>query len=115
MAHGNDLLFHCQYPLPPRYDSRTVRCLQGRGLSGWRLFLPDDFHVLWQQGKAIGREGDKGGKVHLLPRDNPELMTLAQAQLTELLTQYGPIDVIFFDGDPTGLREVAWELQPTAS
>ena len=47
-----------------------------------------------------------------LPKDNPELMQIAKAQITELLTEYGPIDMIFFDGDPTGLRELAWKLQP---
>ncbi len=34
------------------------------------------------------------------------------AQVRELLTHYGPIDVIFFDGVADGLKELAWELQP---
>jgi alpha-L-fucosidase len=33
-------------------------------------------------------------------------------QVRELMTNYGPIDVIFFDGPPEGLRELAWKLQP---
>ncbi len=35
-----------------------------------------------------------------------------QAQIKELLTKYGPIDVMFFDGQPEGLKELAWKLQP---
>ena len=63
--------------------------------------------MLWQQGKVIRRRGDD-----VLPKDNPELMQLAKDQLTELLTNYGAIDAIFFDGDATGIREHAWSLQP---
>jgi len=29
-----------------------------------------------------------------------------------LLTNYGSVDVIFFDGPPEGLRELAWKTQP---
>ena len=35
-----------------------------------------------------------------------------QAQVRELLTNYGPVDVIFFDGVADGLKELAWSLQP---
>jgi alpha-L-fucosidase len=34
------------------------------------------------------------------------------AQVEELMTRYGPIDVVFFDGEPQGLRDRAWKLQP---
>ena len=30
------------------------------------------------------------------------------------MTNYGPIDVVFFDGEPEGLRDLAWKLQPDA-
>jgi alpha-L-fucosidase len=46
------------------------------------------------------------------PSNNPGLLALDKAQIKELLTRYGPIDVIFLDGPPEGLREEAWELQP---
>src|SRR5262249_37415464 len=36
-----------------------------------------------------------------------------QAQIRELLTHYGSIDILFFDGASEGLKELAWELQPT--
>ena len=31
------------------------------------------------------------------------------------MTQYGNIDVVFLDGAPEGLREVAWQAQPRTS
>ena len=46
------------------------------------------------------------------PVNNPGLMNLDLAQMRELMTNYGPIDVVFLDGDPTGLRDLAWKLQP---
>jgi alpha-L-fucosidase len=43
---------------------------------------------------------------------NPDLLRYDQAQVRELLTHYGPIDIAFFDGEPQGLRDLAWKLQP---
>ena len=39
-------------------------------------------------------------------------MEFDNAQIRELLTTYGPIDIFFIDGDATGLREQAWETDP---
>lgn len=77
------------------------------GLAIGVYFSPDDFHVLWKQCIPIARR-----KPGVLPKDNPELMALAKDQIRELLTNYGNVDVIFFDGDPTGLKDLAWDLQP---
>ena len=49
------------------------------------------------------------------PRNNPGLMKLDLAQVQELMTNYGPIDIVFFDGEPQGLRDLAWKLQPKPS
>ena len=70
-------------------------------------FSPDDFWVLHRQGHDISRARPEAN-----PLNNPELMAHNQAQLRELLTQYGPIDVLFFDGVADGLKQLAWELQP---
>lgn len=69
-------------------------------------FSPDDFWLLHQQGHEISRDGKTVNPVH-----NPELMAHNQAQLRELLNNYGPIDVLFFDGVAEGLKQLAWELQ----
>jgi len=46
------------------------------------------------------------------PRNNPGLMKLDLTQVQELMTKYGPIDVVFLDGEPQGPRDLAWKLQP---
>ena len=35
-----------------------------------------------------------------------------KAQVTELLTNYGFIDMMFFDGEAEGLKQLTWELSP---
>lgn len=77
------------------------------GIAPGLYFSPDDFHWLWRNGKAIQRETPE-----VMPKNNPGLMTLDRAQLRELLTGYGAIDVLFIDGPPEGLTALAWELQP---
>jgi alpha-L-fucosidase len=46
------------------------------------------------------------------PVNNPGLMAYDKAQLKELLTNYGKIDILFIDGPGDGLREYAWSLNP---
>ena len=70
-------------------------------------FSPDDFHFLNKQGRVISRVRPES-----LPSNNPELMTHNLRQVRELMTNYGPIDILFLDGEPHGLRELAWNLQP---
>jgi len=70
-------------------------------------FSPDDFWLLHQQGRDISRDREEA-----LPRNNQELMDHNRAQIRELFTDYGQVDTLFIDGDPTGIRELAWDLQP---
>ncbi len=70
-------------------------------------FSPDDFWILHRQGHEVSRDGNAANPLH-----NPELMAHNQAQVRELLNNYGPVDVIFFDGEAEGLKQLAWELQP---
>ena len=70
-------------------------------------FSPDDFWLLHQQGHEISRDGRAAD-----PRHNAALMAHNQAQVRELLTNYGPVDLLFFDGVAEGLKQLAWELQP---
>lgn len=78
---------------------------QGIGIGIY--FSPDDFHVLHQQGITINR-----GTPEADPLNNERLMQTNLAQLRELLTGYGPIDYLFLDGQPEGLKQLAWSLQP---
>lgn len=70
-------------------------------------FSPDDFWLLHQQGHQISRARPEAN-----PLNNPDLMAHNQKQVRELLNNYGPIDVIFFDGEAEGLKQLAWEIQP---
>jgi alpha-L-fucosidase len=70
-------------------------------------FSPDDFWILHRQGKEISRHRQEANPLH-----NPELMAHNRQQLRELLTYYGNIDILFLDGEPEGLKQLAWELQP---
>jgi alpha-L-fucosidase len=81
--------------------------LRKQGIAIGVYFSPDDFWMLCQQGKDVSRR-----RPEALPQNNPGLMAHNKAQLRELFTNYGPIDVLFIDGEPNGLRELAWELQP---
>jgi alpha-L-fucosidase len=70
-------------------------------------YSPDDFYWLYKQGKVIQRNVPQ-----VQPVNNPGLMAYDEAQIKELLTHYGPISLLFLDGQATGLRELAWKLQP---
>jgi alpha-L-fucosidase len=77
------------------------------GIAPGLYFSPDDFYWLHNNRKLIDRH-----RPEVEPANNPGLMKYDQAQVRELLTKYGAIDIMFFDGPPEGLRELAWELQP---
>jgi alpha-L-fucosidase len=86
-----------------------VDAFRAEGLAIGLYFSPDDFHFLHQQGTLISRR-----RPEAQPLDNPELLAHDQAQLRELMTNYGRIDMVFIDGPPGGLREIVWELDPEA-
>ena len=86
---------------------RVIEAFRRQGLGIGLYFSPDDFSVLRRQGIEIARS-----RPEVDPVNNPELMAINRAQIRELLSNYGPIDLIFFDGQPEGLKQLAWELQP---
>ncbi|WP_263385017.1 alpha-L-fucosidase [Granulicella arctica] len=78
-----------------------------QGIAAGVYFSPDDFYWLHQHGKPIKRHVPE-----VEPSNNPGLLQYDRTQVTELLTHYGPVDLIFFDGEASDLRELAWKLQP---
>ncbi len=80
---------------------------RAQGITAGVYFSPDDFLWLRENGIPIQRQVPS-----VLPSRNPGLMAMNKAQLRELLTGYGPIGMAFFDGEPEGLKELAWKLQP---
>jgi alpha-L-fucosidase len=87
--------------------AEVLSAFREQGIAPGVYFSPDDFLWLYKHGKTLQRS-----VADVAPANNPGLLDYDRAQVRELLTNYGPIDAIFFDGPPEGLRELAWELQP---
>lgn len=83
------------------------KAFRDEGIAPGVYYSPDDFYWLHKEGKLIERNVPQ-----VQPINNPGLMAYDQAQVKELLTKYGPVSLIFFDGQATGLRDLAWKLQP---
>jgi len=96
-------------PFARDVTSELVRALRNQGLAVGFYFSPDDFHFLYEQGTLISRR-----RPEVQPSNNAGLMEHNLAQVRELLSNYGPIDVIFFDGPADGLLQLTWKLQPSA-
>lgn len=84
-----------------------VAAFRKQGIAPGFYFSPDDFLWLHKNGKRINRHTPD-----VAPANNPGLMALDQAQIRELLTNYGDIGAIFLDGPPEGLRELSWQINP---
>lgn len=94
-------------PFPHDITREILEAFKAQGIRPGIYFSPDDFSWLWRNHIDIQR-----GIPAVQPRNNPGLMKLDLDQVRELMTNYGPIDVVFFDGEPDRLRELAWKLQP---
>jgi alpha-L-fucosidase len=80
---------------------------KAQGIRPGIYFSPDDFRWLRENKIDVQRNIPS-----VQPRNNPGLMKLDLDQMRELMTNYGPIDIVFLDGEPDRLRELAWKLQP---
>lgn len=87
--------------------AELIEALREHGVAVGLYFSPDDFHYLWKHDVTIGRRREG-----VTPQELPGLMEYDRAQIRELLTHYGPIDIMFIDGPAEGLRELCWQLQP---
>lgn len=95
-----------QTPFARDITRELVDAFRAQGIAIGFYFSPDDFHFLYSRNLPISRL-----RPEAQPLNNPPLMAHNQQQLRELLTQYGPVDVMFFDGPAEGLLDLAWELQ----
>ncbi len=84
-----------------------VDSFRKRDISIGFYYSPDDFWMLRQQGFEVSRR-----RLEALPANNPRLMEHDKAQVRELFTNYGPIEIVFLDGDPGGLYQLVKKLQP---
>lgn len=97
-----------QTPFKRDILKEVLDAFRKQGIAVGLYFSPEDFHYLYRHNIPIGRLQHN---LHY-PANNPGLMQLDKKQLKELLTLYGKIDVIFFDGPAEQLKEYAWEIQP---
>jgi alpha-L-fucosidase len=90
---------------------QIVDACRKEGLAVGLYFSPDDFYFLYKQGVLISRT-----RPEALADHNEELNEYTKKQMTELMTQYGKIDIVFLDGmsqfSKTELAKVCWEIDP---
>jgi len=89
--------------------AEVVKAFRAQGIAVGFYFSPEDFQWLHDHGKLVQRRHPG-----VLPQENPGLLELDRAQLKELATKYGPVDVWFLDGPGAGMRDVIWKAQPNA-
>lgn len=94
-------------PFKRDITKEILEAFKGQGILPGIYFSPDDFWWLVKNGKDVQRNTPA-----VAPANNPGLMKLDLDQVRELMTNYGPIDFVFFDGPAEQLRELAWKLQP---
>ncbi len=82
------------------------------GLAVGFYYSPEDFNFLFKNGLQVRRRFTDPIPENIMN----DYLKLVELQCTELMTNYGDIDIIFFDGGEGPLQEkckkVVWELQP---
>jgi alpha-L-fucosidase len=86
-----------------------VAALRRQGIQVGLYYSPEDFNWLHQHGHPVCRRGE-----HFVdPDEDPEYREFVRRQVTELFSQYGPIDMLFIDGEGEEItKHVCWSLQP---
>ncbi len=95
--YGKDIL-HDYVAALRRYDIKV-------GL----YYSPEDFYWLHRHGHRVCRRGP-----HFIdPDQDPDYRSFVRRQVTELFSNYGPIDVLFIDGKGAEItKQVCWSIQP---
>lgn len=96
-------------PLKRDVVREVVDAFRAEGIAIGFYISPDDFWWFHQNGLPIARPPAP----NTTTRELPEMKRYVQRQIDELLTNYGPIDVLFIDGPAHGIREQAWLRQPS--
>ncbi len=82
------------------------------GLAVGFYYSPEDFHWLHRNGQTVRRRFPEPIADDIMDK----YLDYTETQLTELMTNYGKIDLFFFDGGEGPLqeksKEVVWRLQP---
>ncbi|MCK4748668.1 MAG: alpha-L-fucosidase, partial [Bacteroidales bacterium] len=89
-----------------------VDACRKHGLAVGFYFSPEDFHFLYTEDQIIRRRN-----IEDIPEETKtKYIALVKAQCSELLSNYGKVDMMFFDGGGNFLVEplkaFCWEIQP---
>jgi len=88
-----------------------VKALRKYGIQVGLYYSPEDFAWLHRNGHPVRRDGPG----LLDPDKDPAYRDFVRQQVTELFSNYGPIDMLFIDGIGAEItKEVCWTLHPTA-
>ena len=87
--------------------AEIIEAFRRQGIAIGLYHSPDDFHFLHGKGLPVRRG--------IRPEACEGLLEHNKTQVRELLTNYGDIDIMFFDGPSDGLRELCWELRRRSS
>jgi len=86
-----------------------VKALRKHDIAVGFYYSPEDFAWLHRNGHDVRRRGD----TMLNPDDHEEYGKFVEAQVTELFTRFGKIDMLFIDGvGEKTTKETCWRLQP---
>jgi alpha-L-fucosidase len=88
-----------------------VEACRNQGLAVGFYYSPEDFYFLYKKGRPVSRRQEES-----LMSSNPDLIEYSREQMSELMKNYGTIDIVFLDGgDGIGRNSVAkvcWEINP---
>jgi alpha-L-fucosidase len=88
-----------------------VDAFRKEGIAIGFYYSPDDFYFLHKQGLNVSR-----ARPEAMASSNAELNAYCKEQMTELMTGYGTVDIVFLDGleqfGKTELAKVCWEINP---
>jgi alpha-L-fucosidase len=94
-------------PFKRDITGEVFKAFRAQDIAPGVYFSPDDFYWLHQHNIPIRRLVPE-----VQPGANPGLLSYDRAQLTELMKNYGTVDLAYFDGEADNLRELAWDLNP---
>jgi len=120
--HAGFCMFDTQYtdynilntPYGKDICGQLAKAFRKEGVAiGW-YYSPDDWRYLYETGEKGQYERCPDVRKYKKPygTHNLTLLEYERKQIEELLTQYGKIDIMWYDGNGTGLKQHTWALQP---
>lgn len=98
-------------PYAKDISAMVVEAFRKEGIAIGFYYSPDDFYFLHKQGLPVSR-----ARHEAMASSNAELNAYCKEQITELMTRYGTIDIVFLDGleqfGKTELAKVCWDINP---